>query len=154
MLSSATPCRCEILERAYVQHVLECIRRARGDSAPGREAVIASRTHQDSILPNLQNLCESTQRIDERHKREHPEIDWPSIAGMRNVLVHEYFAVDFETVSQIIERDLDPLEEAVAAIPADKTLLSARGPLRKRVPQRFGLAACDNSARQTNMHMT
>ena len=47
---------------------------------------------------NLQVLCESTQRIGEPSKQRHPEIDWPSIAGMRNVLVHDYFEVDFETV--------------------------------------------------------
>ena len=50
------------------------------DSAPGRNAVLASRTHQDAILRNLQVLCESTQRIDESLKQRHPEIDWKSIA--------------------------------------------------------------------------
>jgi uncharacterized protein with HEPN domain len=78
-------------ERAYVEHVIECIRRIAEDSAPGRDAVFASRTLQDAIVRNLQVLCESTQRIGEPHKQRRPEINWPSIAGMRNVLVHDYF---------------------------------------------------------------
>jgi uncharacterized protein with HEPN domain len=101
---------------AYAEHVLECIRRVREDSAPGRQVVFASRTLQDAILRNLQILCESTRRIDVRLQLEHPEIDWRSIAGMRNVLVHDYFAVDFETVWEIIERDLTSLEQAMRAI--------------------------------------
>lgn len=35
---------------------------------------------------------------------------------MRNVLVRDYFEVDFQTVWQIVERDLPPLEEAMRAI--------------------------------------
>ena len=103
-------------QRAYVEHVIECLRRIAEDSAPGRDAVFASRTLQDAIVRNLQVLCESTQRIGETHKQEHPEIDWPSIAGMRNVLVHDYFEVDFETVWLVVTRDLPLLEKAMRSI--------------------------------------
>ena len=103
-------------QRAYVEHVIECIRRIGEDSAPGRNAVFASRTLQDAIVRNLQVLCESTQRIAEPHKQQHPEINWGSIAGMRNVLVHDYFEVDFETVWIVVTRDLPPLEKAMLAI--------------------------------------
>ena len=82
-------------QRAYAGHVLECIRRIREDSAAGKEAVFTSRTLQDAIVRNLQVLCESTQRIGEIHKHGHPEVNWRSIAGMRNVLVHDYFEVDY-----------------------------------------------------------
>ena len=103
-------------QRAYAEHVIECIRRISQDSAPGRDAVFVSRTLQDAIVRNLQVLCESTQRIGEPHKKRHPEIDWPSIAGMRNVLVHDYFSVDFETVWLVATRDLPPLERAMRAL--------------------------------------
>ena len=67
-------------------------------------------------MRNLQVLCESTQRIGGTHKQRHPEIDWPSIAGMRNVLVHDYFEVDFETVWLAITRDLPSYDKAIRAI--------------------------------------
>ena len=103
-------------DRAYVEHVIECISRITEDATPGRDAVFASRTLQDAILRNLQVLCESTQRIGQPLKQLHPEIDWLSIAGMRNVLVHDYFDVDFETVWLIVTRDLPALEQAMLAI--------------------------------------
>ena len=46
--------------------------------------VAAKTTLQDAIVRNLQVLCESTQRIDEPHKKRHAETNWASIAGMRN----------------------------------------------------------------------
>ena len=103
-------------QRAYVEHVLECIGRVREYSASGREAVFVSRVLQDAILRNLQILCESTQRVDERHKQLHPHIPWQLVSGMRNVLVHDYFDVDFEIVWKIVERDLPPLEQAMRII--------------------------------------
>lgn len=98
-------------QRPYVEHVIGCIRRIVEDSASGRDAVFASRTLQDAIVRNLQVLCESTQRIDTPHKQRHPEIDWRSIAGMRNVLVHDYFEVDFETVWLVVTRTFLPLKK-------------------------------------------
>jgi uncharacterized protein with HEPN domain len=38
---------------------------------------------------------------------------------MRNVLVHDYFDVDFEIVWKIVERDLPPLEQAMRLILAE-----------------------------------
>ncbi len=103
-------------QRVYVEHVLECIGRIREDSAAGRDAVFGSRTLQDAILRNLQVLCESTQRIESVHKEQHAEIPWAGISGMRNVLVHDYFGVDFEAVWQVIIRDLEDLQDAMWAI--------------------------------------
>jgi uncharacterized protein with HEPN domain len=38
---------------------------------------------------------------------------------MRNVLVHDYFEVDFGMVWLIVERDIPALEEAMRAVLAD-----------------------------------
>ena len=38
---------------------------------------------------------------------------------MRNVLVHDYFEVDFETVWLVVTRDLPPLEKAMHGILAE-----------------------------------
>jgi uncharacterized protein with HEPN domain len=103
-------------QRAYAEHVIECIGRIVQDSAPGQDAVFASRTLQDAIIRNLQVLCESTQRLDESHKQRHPEIRWHLVAGMRNVLVHDYFDVDFETVWLVVTQELPVLEKAMREI--------------------------------------
>ena len=105
-------------QRAYVVHVLECIGRIREDSASGRDAVFGSHTLQDAIVRNLQVLRESVRRIDPAWKDPHSEIDWKAIAGMRNVLVHDYFDVDFESVWNVVTRDLVPLEAVMHSIQA------------------------------------
>ena len=100
-------------ERAYLEHILHCIRRIQEDSSKGKEGVFAAPTLQDAIVRNLQILCESAQRLAESSKMRHPDVDWRGISGLRNVLVHSYFEVDFETIWIIIQRDLPALEGAV-----------------------------------------
>jgi len=65
---------------------------------------------------NLQVMAESTQRLSERRKEGYPEMDWYRIAGFRNVLVHDYLAVDVERVWNIIEVELPPFEKAIRAM--------------------------------------
>lgn len=100
-------------QRVSVTHVLECIGRITCDSASGRDAVFGSHTLQDAIIRNLQVLCESVRRIDAAYKGLYTEIDWKAIAGLRNVLVHDYFDVDFEAVWDVITRDVPNLGFAV-----------------------------------------
>lgn len=40
----------------------------------------------------------------------HPGVDWESIEGLRHVLVHDYYTVDFELVWNILDKDLPELK--------------------------------------------
>jgi uncharacterized protein with HEPN domain len=41
----------------------------------------------------------------------HPEEVWAQAAGLRNVIVHEYFGIDREILWGVIERDLPDLKQ-------------------------------------------
>ena len=89
------------------------MRRIRENASSGREAVSNSHTLQDAILRNLQVLCESAQRLSEERRNQHPQVDWRAMSGFRNVLVHDYFGIDFGVVWSAVERDVPALEAAV-----------------------------------------
>lgn len=103
-------------DRIYLQYILECIRRIEEDSADGKERFLASHTLQDAVLRNLHTLSESTQRLSEKAKARHPEIEWYRIAAFRNVLVHDYLGVDLDRIWDIIQHDVPRLKEAVTEI--------------------------------------
>lgn len=44
-----------------------------------------------------------------------PEIPWASIAGLRNVVVHEYFRVDPDTIIDIVDNQLTALANALGS---------------------------------------
>jgi uncharacterized protein with HEPN domain len=69
---------------------------------------------QDAVLRNLQVLAESTQRLSSKFKENHPEIEWYKIAGLRNILAHDYLGIDLDTVWNVIKSYLPKLRAAIA----------------------------------------
>lgn len=80
----------------------------------------------DAIQRNLQVLAESTQRLSESLKAEAPDFPWRQIAGLRNILVHEYLGIDQDVIWQIVESDLSGLKETVERLSKE---VEARGRL-------------------------
>lgn len=98
-------------------HMLECIARIREYAGGQRDTFFGSRMVQDAVMRNLQTMAESSQRLSAESKAFEPAVPWIKIAGMRNILVHQYLGgIDLETVWSVIERDLDPLAQALERI--------------------------------------
>ena len=103
-------------DRLYVIHIGECLARIAAYVAGGRETFIHSTLIQDAVLRNLQTIGQSVSRLSEALRVAHPEINWRSIIGLRNVLVHDYLGINLERIWDIIERDVPDLQRTVEAI--------------------------------------
>lgn len=48
----------------------------------------------DAVLMNLLMIGEAAKHLPEALRAAAPEIDWRAIAGMRDLIAHQYFALD------------------------------------------------------------
>lgn len=80
----------------------------------------------------LQIISEASRRLGADLKARHPQIPWPDIAGIGNILRHEYERVDPGILWRIIEDDLAPLESACREELARASLQDGRGSPRPR----------------------
>ena len=103
-------------DAVYLQHILECIARIEEYTKAGRTEFMASTLIQDGVIRNLQTLGQSVLKLSELLKTAHPEVDWKSIMGLRNVLVHDYLGVSMARIWDIVERDLPDLKGKIIAI--------------------------------------
>ena len=71
---------------------------------------------QDAVLRNLEVIGEAVKKISDATRRQAPEVPWKQIAGLRDVLIHNYFGVQLDRVWQVVERDLTSLEAAVVQL--------------------------------------
>jgi len=105
-------------DRLYLVHIHECIQRIEQYIREGREVFMRSTLVQDAVIRNLQVMAESTQRLSDAFKQQHPQVNWRALAGFRNVLVHDYLGVDKDRVWQIVERNLPELKRYLPPPPA------------------------------------
>ncbi|HCD31239.1 MAG TPA: hypothetical protein DER01_02465 [Phycisphaerales bacterium] len=69
--------------------------------------------NQDAVVRNFEIIGEAVKHLSEAAKALRPEIRWRDIAGLRDVLIHNYMGINFNRVWAVIERDVVPLKEAV-----------------------------------------
>ena len=65
---------------------------------------------------HLQIIGEAASKLSADLRIAHPEVPWPRIVGMRNVLIHDYLGIDIDIVWAAVERDLPPLRVQIQAV--------------------------------------
>lgn len=71
---------------------------------------------QDAVLRRLEIIGEAVKNVDEDFRSRYPEIPWKKIAGLRDVLIHEYFGVSLKRVWRVIKIDLVDLKSKISRI--------------------------------------
>ncbi len=100
-------------DRLYLIHIQECGARVIEYTRQGKSFFLTDPKTQDAVIRNLQIMAESSRRLSDLFKSQHPEVDWRSLWGFRNVLVHDYLGVDVERVWEIVENQLPTLNRQV-----------------------------------------
>lgn len=105
---------CGQADKALIEHMLECVARIREYTRDGRNVFLRSGLIQDAVIRNLQTLAESSQHLSDAAKDDEPSVPWKDMAGMRNILVHDYLGgVDIDTVWEVVDSRLPELEQAL-----------------------------------------
>jgi len=99
-----------------LKDILEAIANIERYAARGQEVFEQDELIQTWILYHLQLIGEAAAQLGRAFHQAHPEIPWPQIVAMRNVLVHEYFGVDLHEVWKTVERDLPSLKRQIEAL--------------------------------------
>lgn len=74
------------------------------------EAFAADKKTVNAVIRSLEVLGEATKGIPETFRRKHPDIPWSKMAGMRDVLIHDYMGVDLKTVWNVAKERLPELK--------------------------------------------
>jgi uncharacterized protein with HEPN domain len=68
------------------------------------------------ILHHIQIIGEAAANLSPAIAEQYPDIPWPDIVAMRNVLVHQYFGVDLQEVWDTVSTDLPILKAQIRTI--------------------------------------
>jgi uncharacterized protein with HEPN domain len=100
-------------DRLYLTHILECITNIESYLPNGKEDFFSSKLIQDAVIRNLEVIGEATKRISKEFRDRHQNVPWREMAGLRDVLIHDYFGVDNGIVWNVVEKEIPPLKEKI-----------------------------------------
>jgi len=96
--------------RERLHDMLEAIAAIERHLHRGKAAFEQDELLQGWFVRNLQIIGEAARALPEAVRVLAPEIEWPKIMGMRNVLVHGYFDIDTDIVWEAASRDAPALK--------------------------------------------
>jgi uncharacterized protein with HEPN domain len=70
----------------------------------------------DAVVRNLEIIGEAIKQLPEDLRTGHPEVEWKKIAGLRDILIHNYFGIDIEIVWDVVQHKIPDLEAKVTQI--------------------------------------
>jgi uncharacterized protein with HEPN domain len=101
----------------FIGHILECIelveKYLKGKT---KNNFLKSKQLQDSVIRRIEIIGEAVKNIPGSVKNDYPKIPWKEIAGMRDMLVHEYFGVDLELTWAVVKENIPELKKNIIKI--------------------------------------
>ncbi len=82
----------------------------------GKEHFENSIITQDAVIRNLEVIGEATKKVSLEYRNRNPNIPWRQMAGLRDVLIHDYMGVDINIVWNVVEKDLPELEKQITKL--------------------------------------
>jgi len=103
-------------DRERLFDMIEAIDLIEKYAVQGEEAFANDELIRNWMVRHLQILGEAAARISGDFQNRYSEIPWSKIIGMRNILVHDYFAIDIEVVWSVVEKELPKLKSQIQNI--------------------------------------
>lgn len=101
----------------YVDHMLEAIANIEADTAgQDFEKFRKDRRVRQLVERNLEIISEASRRLPQGVKDAESQIPWRAIAGIGNVIRHDYHDTYPTVLWETCSKDLQPLKDALARI--------------------------------------
>ena len=85
------------------------------------EDFYADPMRRDAVERCFQRISEAAVKLGEQAEEDAPDLPWADIRGLGNFLRHQYDQVDSRLIWTMIEKNIDPLDQAVRHVLAPPT---------------------------------
>ena len=103
--------------RVYLDDILEAASRIQSYTSGLTQAQFSTDLKTlDAVVRNLEIIGEAIKKIPDEVRAKHPDVEWKKIAGLRDILIHEYFGIDTEIIWDVTQNKLPSLAGQIKKI--------------------------------------
>lgn len=100
----------------YVSQILEAIKKIQGYTKEGRDVFYDTIIIQDAVMRNIEIVGEVAKRISTEFKDKYDQVPWRQMAGIRDVLIHDYDSIDMSIVWNVVNTELPKIRIILSEI--------------------------------------
>jgi uncharacterized protein with HEPN domain len=103
--------------KPFLEHIAEEIKYLIHNSqALAYETFVYNETLKRSFVRALEVIGEATKNLPPEFRKKYPEVQWKELAGLRDILIHQYFGIDYRSVWDVVKNKVPKLQEYIESI--------------------------------------
>jgi uncharacterized protein with HEPN domain len=104
----------------FIDDILEAIEKVERYAADSTfEDFSCNEMAVDAVIRNFEVIGEAARNMPEEIKKKYPYVEWKEMIGFRNVLIHEYFGIEIESVWDTVRKNIPELKKHILEMKAD-----------------------------------
>jgi len=93
--------------------VISCDKVLRFTKGLGQPELIQDERTYDAVVRNLEIIGEAAKHVPDTLRIQMHDIEWRKIAGMRDMLAHDYFGIDNDILWDVVQNKIPQLTKAI-----------------------------------------
>ena len=104
----------------YLYHIRDALDAVERYTVDGKKRFLAEELVQDAVIYNFAIIGEAVKKLPRFFRDNHPKVPWKRIAGLRDVVIHDYDSTEIVRIWGIVEKDVPTLKKAVQSMLAEE----------------------------------
>ena len=101
----------------FLEHIIDCIELIETYTKGKKLADFENDPQlQDAVIRRIEIIGEAAKSVPENLKQKYSKVPWKAVAGMRDILIHQYFGVSLESTWNVVVKEIPGLKKQILQI--------------------------------------